>query len=186
MIQQVTGVNAIVYYAPTMLKNVGTSQNAVFGSILIGVVSVVSCWIGLNIVDRWTPPITVDWISWNGADVAGTGFGVLAGSHRGTVGVRAHVGADGALHGLSTVVGVGCDVAFGVRVGAVSYPRYRYGYCRAGAVVDELRGGYGFPALVGGSRWSVDVLRVLNSVCAGVCLCFPYDSGDEEQIITRD
>ena len=39
MIQQVTGVNAIVYYAPTMLKNVGwTSQNAVFGSILIGVV----------------------------------------------------------------------------------------------------------------------------------------------------
>lgn len=53
MIQQVTGVNAIVYYAPTMLKNVGwTSQNAVFGSILIGVVSVVSCWIGLSIVDR--------------------------------------------------------------------------------------------------------------------------------------
>jgi len=53
MIQQVTGVNAIVYYAPTMLKNVGwTSQNAVFGSILIGVVSVVSCWIGLSIVDK--------------------------------------------------------------------------------------------------------------------------------------
>ena len=53
MIQQVTGVNAIVYYAPTMLKNVGwTSQNAVFGSILIGVVSVISCWVGLSIVDK--------------------------------------------------------------------------------------------------------------------------------------
>lgn len=73
IIQQVTGVNAIVYYAPTMLKNVGwTSQNAVFGSILIGVVSVVSCWIGLTIVDRvGRRPLLL-------AGLAGTGCSLLA------------------------------------------------------------------------------------------------------------
>ncbi|MEJ5998251.1 sugar porter family MFS transporter [Corynebacterium sp. H130] len=51
--QQITGVNAIVYFAPKMMNLVGIStENAVYTSILIGSVSVVSCWVGMMLVDR--------------------------------------------------------------------------------------------------------------------------------------
>lgn len=51
--QQITGVNAIVYFAPTMMNKVGLStENAVYTSIIIGVVSVVACWVGLQVIDR--------------------------------------------------------------------------------------------------------------------------------------
>lgn len=51
--QQITGANAIVYFAPTMMNQVGMStQNSVYTSILIGVVSVVMCAVGMFIVDR--------------------------------------------------------------------------------------------------------------------------------------
>ncbi|SER84252.1 sugar porter family MFS transporter [Corynebacterium cystitidis] len=51
--QQITGVNAIVYFAPTMMNQVGLStQNSVYTSIVIGLVSVVACWVGLQVIDR--------------------------------------------------------------------------------------------------------------------------------------
>lgn len=51
--QQITGVNAIVYFAPTMMNQVGIStQNSVYTSMVIGVVSVIACWVGLKVVDR--------------------------------------------------------------------------------------------------------------------------------------
>ena len=51
--QQISGVNAIVYFAPTLMNQVGLpATNAVYTSILIGVVSAVSCYVGLKIVDR--------------------------------------------------------------------------------------------------------------------------------------
>ncbi|WJY65209.1 Major myo-inositol transporter IolT [Corynebacterium aquatimens] len=51
--QQVTGVNAIVYFAPTMMNKVGLStSNSVYTAMVIGVVSVVACWVGLMLVDR--------------------------------------------------------------------------------------------------------------------------------------
>lgn len=51
--QQITGVNAIVYFAPTMMSQVGISTtNSVYTSIVIGVVSVIACWVGLKVVDR--------------------------------------------------------------------------------------------------------------------------------------
>lgn len=51
--QQITGVNAVVYFAPTMMNQVGISTtNAVYTSIVIGVVSVIACWVGLKVVDR--------------------------------------------------------------------------------------------------------------------------------------
>ncbi|MBZ8178209.1 sugar porter family MFS transporter [Corynebacterium sp. 3HC-13] len=51
--QQISGVNAVIYFAPTMMSQVGISTtNSVYTAILIGVVSVVACWIGLKIVDR--------------------------------------------------------------------------------------------------------------------------------------
>ncbi|MDU0479830.1 sugar porter family MFS transporter [Staphylococcus chromogenes] len=51
--QQITGVNAIVYFAPKMMSLVGIStQNAVYTSIIIGTVSVIACWVGMLLVDR--------------------------------------------------------------------------------------------------------------------------------------
>lgn len=51
--QQITGVNAIVYFAPTLMNQVGIStQNSVYTSIVIGTVSVLACVIGLQLVDR--------------------------------------------------------------------------------------------------------------------------------------
>lgn len=51
--QQVTGVNAIVYFAPTLMQQVGIpTSNAVHTAIVIGLVSVVACYVGLRIVDR--------------------------------------------------------------------------------------------------------------------------------------
>lgn len=50
--QQITGVNAIVYFAPKMMNLVGISaDNAVYTSIIIGTVSVVACWVGMLLVD---------------------------------------------------------------------------------------------------------------------------------------
>lgn len=50
--QQITGVNAVIYFAPTMMNEVGISTtNAVYTSIVIGVVSVIACWVGLKIID---------------------------------------------------------------------------------------------------------------------------------------
>ncbi|WP_293770416.1 sugar porter family MFS transporter [uncultured Corynebacterium sp.] len=51
--QQITGVNAIVYFAPTMMNKVGISpRDSVYTSIVIGSVSVIACWLGLKAVDR--------------------------------------------------------------------------------------------------------------------------------------
>lgn len=51
--QQITGVNAIVYFAPTMMNQVGISTtNSVYTSMVIGVVSVAACLVGMRVVDR--------------------------------------------------------------------------------------------------------------------------------------
>ena len=53
IIQQVTGVNAIVYFAPRLMNELGLSvENSIYTSIVIGVVSVIACWVGLQIIDR--------------------------------------------------------------------------------------------------------------------------------------
>ncbi len=51
--QQVTGANAIMYFAPTMMHKVGLSaENSVYTSILIGTASVIACAVGMSIIDR--------------------------------------------------------------------------------------------------------------------------------------
>ncbi len=53
VIQQITGVNAIIYFAPTLMNEVGMSvENSIYTSIVVGVVSVLACWVGLQIIDR--------------------------------------------------------------------------------------------------------------------------------------
>jgi major inositol transporter-like SP family MFS transporter len=52
--QQLAGVNAIVYYAPTLLTSTGLSANAsVTGNIAIGVAGLIAVSIGMYLVGRW-------------------------------------------------------------------------------------------------------------------------------------
>ncbi|WP_445292880.1 sugar porter family MFS transporter [Corynebacterium sp. H113] len=51
--QQVTGANAIMYFAPTMMNKVGLStENSVYTSILIGTASVIACAVGMSVIDK--------------------------------------------------------------------------------------------------------------------------------------
>jgi len=53
VIQQLTGVNTIMYYAPTMLKAVGMSDNAaLFATIANGVISVLMTFVGIWLLGR--------------------------------------------------------------------------------------------------------------------------------------
>lgn len=54
ILQQVVGINAVLYFAPTMFKNMGNSTNAaLFNTILVGVTMVVFTLVSLFTVDRW-------------------------------------------------------------------------------------------------------------------------------------
>lgn len=54
VLQQIMGANAIIYYAPTTLQNVGFSdQAAVASNLIIGVMNVLAVWLALTVADRW-------------------------------------------------------------------------------------------------------------------------------------
>ncbi len=56
-IQQLTGVNTIMYYAPTMLKAVGMSNDAaLFATIANGAVSVLMTFVGIWLLGRIGSP----------------------------------------------------------------------------------------------------------------------------------
>lgn len=51
--QQLTGINAIFYYAPEILKPLaGGTENALFQNMFIGIVSVVGVCVALSLIDR--------------------------------------------------------------------------------------------------------------------------------------
>ncbi|MGL0121759.1 MFS transporter, partial [Salmonella enterica subsp. enterica] len=53
MLQQVTGVNVMMYYAPIVLKDVtGSAQEALFQTIWIGVIQLIGSIIGAMIMDK--------------------------------------------------------------------------------------------------------------------------------------
>ena len=53
MLQQVTGVNVMMYYAPIVLKDVtGSAQEALFQTIWIGVIQLIGSVIGAMIMDK--------------------------------------------------------------------------------------------------------------------------------------
>lgn len=53
MIQQVTGVNVMMYYAPMVLKSVtGSTESALYQTIWIGVMQLVGTMIGAYLIDR--------------------------------------------------------------------------------------------------------------------------------------
>ncbi|WP_459783080.1 MFS transporter, partial [Pediococcus ethanolidurans] len=52
--QQITGVNAIMYYGTLMLEKTGlTRSSSLYGNIIIGLVSVLSVGISVRIVGRF-------------------------------------------------------------------------------------------------------------------------------------
>lgn len=52
--QQIMGINAVLYYAPTTLQNVGFSDEGAIGSnLIIGVLNIVAVWIAISYTDRW-------------------------------------------------------------------------------------------------------------------------------------
>ncbi|HEV7677975.1 MAG TPA: MFS transporter [Candidatus Dormibacteraeota bacterium] len=51
--QQITGINTVIYYAPTFLKSIGFNpSNAIIGSVIIGVVNVVMTVVAIAVIDR--------------------------------------------------------------------------------------------------------------------------------------
>ncbi|MDO5663165.1 MAG: sugar porter family MFS transporter [Brachybacterium sp.] len=54
VLQQITGANAIIYYAPTTLQRVGfTDHAAIASNLLIGVMNVIALLIALRYADGW-------------------------------------------------------------------------------------------------------------------------------------
>src|SRR5205814_3133419 len=52
--QQVVGINAVLYYAPTMFENMGASTDAAFWqAVIVGVTNSVFTLVALFTVDRW-------------------------------------------------------------------------------------------------------------------------------------
>ncbi|HEY0560682.1 MAG TPA: sugar porter family MFS transporter [Frankiaceae bacterium] len=52
-IQQVTGINTVIYYAPTLLENAGVGTHAaLLGTVLIGVINVALTVVSLRLLDR--------------------------------------------------------------------------------------------------------------------------------------
>ena len=54
VLQQVTGINTIVYYGPQIfaLAGIGSDKNAIFATLLVAIVNVLATWIALVLVDR--------------------------------------------------------------------------------------------------------------------------------------
>lgn len=68
IVQQLTGINVVMYYAPRIFGLAGYSGHAaqLWGTVIVGVVNVVATFIAIGLVDRWgRRPILL------------TGFGVM-------------------------------------------------------------------------------------------------------------
>ncbi len=54
LFQQFVGINAVLYYAPLMFKNMGASTDAsLLQTIIVGVANVAFTLVALVTVDRW-------------------------------------------------------------------------------------------------------------------------------------
>ncbi len=52
--QQITGINAIFFYAPTIFEQSGIGTNAAFAqAVLVGVINVIFTFVAMALIDRW-------------------------------------------------------------------------------------------------------------------------------------
>lgn len=51
--QQITGINAVIYYAPLIFKQMGSGASPLLQTIAIGVVNVASTCVAMALVDKW-------------------------------------------------------------------------------------------------------------------------------------
>lgn len=51
--QQLTGINAVIFYAPIMFDSLGDSSSALLNAVVIGATNVLCTFVGLVLVDRW-------------------------------------------------------------------------------------------------------------------------------------
>lgn len=82
VMQQLTGINVVMYYAPRIfeLAGYGSAQHQLWGTVLAGAVNVLATFIAIGLVDRWgRKPILY------------LGFAVMA-AGMGTLGLLLHLG----------------------------------------------------------------------------------------------
>ena len=143
--QQITGVNAIVYFAPTMMNQVGISTaNSVYTSIVIGTVSVLACCRG----PHWAKA-TIAYRSDRQRGLAVYPLLCLfpcAGLHRHGDGL---VGLYGAVYRLPAGCSVAHYLATHLRAGAAAGARPRHGHCGTLAMGHQLGRGAVLPAASG-------------------------------------
>lgn len=55
VMQQLTGINVVMYYAPRIfgLAGYGTAHDQLWGTVIVGVVNVAATFIAIGLVDRW-------------------------------------------------------------------------------------------------------------------------------------
>ena len=94
VMQQLTGINVVMYYAPRIfgLAGYGTSHDQLWGTVIVGAVNVAATFIAIGLVDRWgRKPILY------------TGFAVMA-LALATLGALLHVGVTGGASQIAAVV----------------------------------------------------------------------------------
>jgi MFS transporter, SP family, galactose:H+ symporter len=94
VMQQLTGINVVMYYAPRIfgLAGYGTSHDQLWGTVIVGAVNVAATFIAIGLVDRWgRKPILY------------TGFTVMA-LALATLGALLHVGVTGGASQIAAVV----------------------------------------------------------------------------------
>jgi len=93
VMQQLTGINVVMYYAPRIfgLAGYGTSHDQLWGTVIVGAVNVAATFIAIGLVDRWgRKPILY------------TGFAVMA-LALATLGALLHVGVTGGASQIAAV-----------------------------------------------------------------------------------
>jgi len=115
IMQQVTGINIVMYYAPTIIGMAGfkTVEEQMWGSVLIGLINVLATFIAISVVDRWgrRPVLFTGYI------VMAVSFAVLA--------VTMHLSgmaiADTFLHYLSLVMLATFIIGFAASAGPLAW-----------------------------------------------------------------
>lgn len=94
VMQQLTGINVVMYYAPRIfgLAGYGTSHDQLWGTVIVGAVNVAATFIAIGLVDRWgRKPILY------------TGFTVMA-LALATLGALLHIGVTSGASQIAAVV----------------------------------------------------------------------------------